>query len=41
MSKHFPPHLSPALLLQEFAAFGGLMASLLGLSLLGAAFGLS
>ena len=41
MSRHFPPHLSPGLLLQEFAAFGGLMAGLAGLSVLGAAFGLS
>jgi hypothetical protein len=41
MSQHFPPHLSPALLLQEFAAFGGLMAGLVGLTILGIGFGLS
>ena len=41
MSNHSSPHLSPALMLQEFVAFGGLMAGLLGLTILGAAFGLS
>lgn len=41
MTKHFPPHLSPGLLLQEFAAFGGLMAGLVGLTILGVGFGLS
>jgi hypothetical protein len=37
----FRQHLSPTLMLQEFAAFGGLMVGLLSLTLLGAAFGLS
>ena len=41
MSKHFPAHLSPALLLGEFAAFGGLMAGLVGLTILGVGFGLN